>query len=204
MQGKIVQEKGYLLAFTRPLLYKKIILSTKKYNFFLRHSRETFDIIPHMKQDFDYRGSLILGMHDAIVSLTGLIAGLGIAFTNRNVIILSCIISSITASLSMGAANYLAVKTTNQSHALYAALYTACAYMATCILLILPFFVFSNRNIALLSVAAIAILIIYLFNRIFYTRGQFTRHFYEMLSICIAVSIISFAIGQTAKHFIGQ
>ena len=76
-----------------------------------------------MSTDFDYRGAMILGMHDAIVSLTGLIAGLGLAFSDRDVIILSCIISSITASLSMGAANYLAVKATNQQHAIYAALY---------------------------------------------------------------------------------
>ena len=136
-----------------------------------------------MKNNFDYRGSLILGMHDAIVSLTGLIAGLFFAFADKNIIILSCIISSITASLSMGAANYLAVKTVNKTHALHAALFTGLSYMITCFLLILPFFVFYNQNIAILCVFIITILIIYIFNFIFYEKGQFKRHFYEMLAI---------------------
>lgn len=155
-----------------------------------------------MKKVFDYRASIILGMHDAIVSLTGLIAGLALVFSDTNIIILSCIISSITASLSMGAANYLAVKATNREHALYAAFYTAGAYMATCVLLILPFFVFMGRTVALVSVAIIAIFIIYFFNRTFYTREQFRRHFYEMLAICTSVSIIAFVIGEAAKYFL--
>ena len=156
-----------------------------------------------MAKNFDYRGAMILGMHDAIVSLTGLIAGLGLAFSDRDVIILSCIISSITASLSMGAANYLAVKATNQQHAIYAALYTASAYMLTCVILILPFFIFVNRTAALISVGGLVILIIYLFNFVFYRHNQFYKHFYEMLAVCFTVSLVAFAIGQGAKYFLG-
>lgn len=155
-----------------------------------------------MLKRYDYKSAIILGMHDAIVSLTGLIAGLGLTFTNREVIILSCIISSITASLSMGAANYLAVKATDKEYALYAAFYTASAYMVTCFLLILPFFIFYNRTTAFLSVLIMVILIIYLFNVIFYKQNQFYKHFYEMLAICTSVSIIAFIIGQCAKYFL--
>ena len=156
-----------------------------------------------MKTNFDLKGPIILGMHDAIVSLTGLIAGLGIAFTDTNVIILSCIISSITASLSMGAANYLAVKATNKSCAIRAAFYTGAAYMITCILLVLPLLIFYNKNIAFLFVFIITILIIYLFNMIFYWHNSFYKHFYEMLGICSGVSIVSFLIGECAKIFLG-
>lgn len=156
-----------------------------------------------MTRKFDFRASIILGMHDAIVSLAGLIAGLGFTFTDTNVIILSCIIASITASLSMGAANYLAVKTHNKHNAVNAAIYTASAYMTTCALLILPLMVFYNRMVALLSVFITVICIIYLFNFIFYRKNQFTRHFYEMLTICLGVSLIAFIIGETAKYFLG-
>ena len=155
-----------------------------------------------MEKSFDYRGSIILGMHDAIVSLTGLIAGLGFAFSSRDVIILSCIISSITASLSMGAANYLAVKATNRAHALHAALFTAGAYMATCILLILPFLVFKNLMVAMAAVFVMVVFIIYAFNLFFYGKNRFYKHFYEMLIICTVVSIIAFAFGQGAKYFL--
>jgi len=153
-----------------------------------------------MKKAFDYTGSIILGMHDAIVSLTGMIAGLSFAFTNSNVIILSCIISSITASLSMGAANYLAVKATNKKHAIRAAICTCVAYMITCVILILPFLVFKNRLMAVLSVFVLSVLIIYFFNFIFFGNDRFYKHFYEMLTICFAVSLVAFLIGEAAKY----
>lgn len=152
-----------------------------------------------MRTHFDARSSIILGMHDAIVSLTGLIAGLSFAFTENNIIIVSCIISSITASLSMGAANYLAVKSVNRDKALRSALYTGSAYMITCALLILPFFVFNERAMALVSVVLMAILIILIFNRYCYSGSQFYKHFFEMLAICTIVSITAFFIGEIAS-----
>lgn len=160
-------------------------------------------ILAFMKNKFDAKSSIILGMHDALVSLTGLIAGLCFVFTDTTIIVISCIVSSITASLSMGAANYLAVKATNKENAMRAACYTAGAYMTTCALLILPFFIFSNRTLALLSVFFMVILVIYLFNATFYRKKLFYKHFYEMLIICFGVSLVAFAIGQGAKYFLG-
>ena len=146
------------------------------------------------------RGAIILGMHDAIVSLTGLIAGLSFAFTDFNIIIITCIISSVTASLSMGAANYLAVKSENKDRAIKSALFTAGAYMITCVLLILPFFVFNERAMALVSVVLMAIFIILIFNRCCYSGSQFYKHFFEMLFICTIVSITAFFIGEVASQ----
>lgn len=156
-----------------------------------------------MAKDFDSKSSIILGMHDAIVSLTGLIAGLFFAFTDTNIIVISCILSSITASLSMGAANYLAVKSFNKKIALKSALYTGASYMTTCILLIMPFFVINNRINALIAVFIIAVLIIFFFNRFFYNGMRFYRHFLEMLTICTIVSITAFFIGDAANHLFG-
>ena len=156
-----------------------------------------------MNKKFDYRASIILGMHDAIVSLTGLIAGLGLAFQNKTFIVLSCIIASITASLSMGAANYLAVKTTNKQHATTAALCTGGAYMMTCILLIFPFFILNDRTLTLCAVFLMALSIIFLFNLFFYKNQKFYKNFSEMVIICTLVSVISFVIGYGAKYFFG-
>lgn len=155
-------------------------------------------------ENYNCKSAIILGMHDAIVSLTGLIAGLFFAFTDTNIIVISCILSSITASLSMGASNYLAVKSVNANKALSAALYTGIAYMATCILLVLPFLIFSDTNyFALISVILTVILIIFFFNLFFYRKRKFYKHFFEMLSICTIVSIIAFFIGDFASKFIG-
>ena len=156
-----------------------------------------------MKNSRNCRGAIILGMHDAIVSLTGLIAGLFFAFTDSNIIIISCIISSITASISMGAANYLAVKTTNQESALKSAIYTSVAYMTTCILLILPFFVFKDRATTLIAIVCMAIFIIFAFNLCCYRGKVFYKHFFEMLSICTIVSIVAFFIGEIASQIFG-
>ena len=156
-----------------------------------------------MANHFDSKPSIILGMHDAIVSLTGLIAGLYFAFADINIIIISCIVSSATASLSMAAANYLAVKTVNKNIAMISALYTGIAYMMTCILLVLPFFILSTKSNALIFVFIIAILIIYFFNRFFYFGKSFYKHFFEMLSICTIVSISAFLIGEIANIIFG-
>jgi VIT1/CCC1 family predicted Fe2+/Mn2+ transporter len=156
-----------------------------------------------MANKFDSKSAIILGMHDALVSLTGLIAGLYFAFSNTSIIIISCILSSITAALSMGAANYLAVKTTNKKHALISAFYTGGAYMTTCIFLILPFLIFMKHSTALIATLITAIFIIYFFNRFFYRGKYFYKHFFEMLTICTIVSIAAFFIGEIASQIFG-
>lgn len=166
--------------------------------FCLLHNGKIFCMEKH-----NYKSAIILGMHDAIVSLTGLIAGLFFAFTDANIIIITCIISSITASLSMGAANYLAVKSENHEKAMRSALYTGFAYIITCVFLLLPFFVIHDRTTTLISVILMAIFIIFLFNKCCYTGTQFYKHFFEMLSICTIVSISAFFIGEIASKIFG-
>ena len=162
-----------------------------------------YAILKSMANNFKIKPAIILGMHDAIVSLLGLIAGLYFAFTDTNVIIISCIITSITASLSMGAANYLAVKSDGADNPLKSGLYTGLAYLATCAALILPFFIFYHQTVAIVSVFAIAILIIYLFNMVFYHGREFYRHFFEMLAVCTIVSVAAFIIGEIAHYLFG-
>ena len=156
-----------------------------------------------MTNKFNPKSAIILGMHDAIVSLLGLIAGLYFAFTDIKIIIISCVIASITAALSMGAANYLAVRATETGHALKSGIWTGFSYVATCAWLISPFFVCPNRNVAIVAVCLIAVLIIYVFNRTFYSGRSFYRHFAEMLAICITISVIAFLIGEIASRMFG-
>jgi len=156
-----------------------------------------------MRKNSNCRAAIILGMHDAIVSLTGLIAGLFFAFKDSNIIIISCIISSITAALSMGAANYLATKTINREHAIQSASYTFAAYMITCVLLILPFFVFRDRTTTLTAVIFVAIFIIFAFNWCCYNGKTFRRNFIEMFCICTIVSVFAFFIGEIANQIFG-
>ena len=157
------------------------------------------------KDKFNSAGAIVLGMHDALVSLTGLIAGLAVAMADRYSIILTAIIASITASLSMGASNYLSVRAGGEKHAFINALYTGGAYMATCILLIIPFFIFENRATELTIMFAIAVSEIFLFNY-FLGRIQnkpYMKNFIEMLCVCAGVSIVAFFIGLCANVCLG-
>lgn len=157
------------------------------------------------KNNFKSAGAIVLGMHDALVSLTGLIAGLAVAMADRYYIILTAIIASVTASLSMGASNYLSVRAGGGKHAFINALYTGGAYMATCILLIIPFFIFENRATELVMMFAIAITEIFLFNYFLGHAQQrpYMRPFLEMLGICTGVSIVAFFIGLCANICLG-
>ena len=157
------------------------------------------------KDKFNSAGAIVLGMHDALVSLTGLIAGLAVAMADRYVIILTAVIASVTASLSMGASNYLAVRTDGGRRAFISALYTGVAYMATCAVLIVPFFVFENRAVEMVLMFTIAVAEIFGFN---YYLGcvnhrPYMRKFLEMLGVCAGVSVIAFLIGLGANKYLG-
>ena len=157
------------------------------------------------KDKFNSAGAIVLGMHDALVSLTGLIAGLAVAMADRYVIILTAVIASVTASLSMGASNYLAVRTDGGRRAIISALYTGVAYMATCAVLIVPFFVFENRAVEMVLMFTIAVAEIFGFN---YYLGRvnhrpYMRKFLEMLGVCAGVSVIAFLIGLGANKYLG-
>lgn len=165
------------------------------------------DILGRMahKNNFCSAGAFVLGMHDALVSLTGLIVGLAVAMADRHAIILTSIIASITASLSMAASNYLAQRTNNNSHAIRDAIYTGGAYMATCVLLILPFVIFQNRTVEIVAMFGVAGIEIFTFNWFLgRTRKRpYIRKFLEMLGLCIGVSIVAFFIGLGAHVCLG-
>lgn len=158
-----------------------------------------------MKKIQIHAGAIILGMHDALVSLTGLISGLTFALANQKIIILSAIIASATAALSMGASEYLAEKTRHNKYAIRTGIITSSAYAITCVILLIPFYMTNKTNIALLASLAIAVLIIFCCN--FFIRRahnrRWWRHAIEMLIICTIVSVIAFLIGDVAHKILG-
>jgi VIT1/CCC1 family predicted Fe2+/Mn2+ transporter len=144
-------------------------------------------------------------MHDALVSQTGIIAGLTFALADGHVIILTGVIAAASASLSMAASNYLAQKTNEDKSAASAGLYTGASYLITAALLIAPFAVFSDKYHAFGASLAVAVCVIFLFNycvsRV--RRRPFFGLFIEMSGICAFVSVIAFAIGRAAGYFLG-
>lgn len=158
-----------------------------------------------MQQKFQAAGPFVLGMHDALVSLTGTIGGLTFALANRQAIILSAIIASVAAGLSMGASCYLAEKTNANIFAARAGIVTGVAYIGTCVVLILPFLFLENTRTALVWSLVMGVGIIFGCNWcIGWRRKQnYWRGAIEMLVVCSGVCIISFLVGELAKFALG-
>ena len=63
------------------------------------------------EEKLQYIGSVVLGLNDALVELTGTLAGLTFALQNTKLIGVAGLITGIAASLSMAASEYLSTKT---------------------------------------------------------------------------------------------
>ncbi len=154
-----------------------------------------------------YVGALVLGLNDALVELTGTIAGLTFALASTRLVALSGIITGVSATLSMAASNYLAERANGNARALKSSVYTGVAYLITVILMVLPYLLLPNSlYIAAFGIMlSVVVLIILVFNYyISVAQGlPFLRRFGEMALISLGVAFISFIIGMIAKKLIG-
>ncbi len=154
-----------------------------------------------------YAGSVVLGLNDALVELTGALAGFTLAFQNTRIIALTGLITGISAAFSMASSEYLSQRSDVEStlSPSKSALYTGTAYIVTVAALVAPFFLISHFLIAMAVTLAVAISIILCFNFYICTAKDmpFRRHFLEMLAISLGVTLLSFGVGLAVKHFIG-
>jgi VIT1/CCC1 family predicted Fe2+/Mn2+ transporter len=159
-----------------------------------------------------YTGSIVLGLNDALVELTGALAGLTLALQNTRLIALTGSITGIAAALSMGASEYLSTRaeeTTQEGptekHPVRASLYTGAAYLVTVVLLILPYLLLDNYYVCLGCALAGALIIIAFFN--YYVSvaqdEPFRERFLEMAGLSFAVAGFSFLIGFAIRQFLG-
>lgn len=154
-----------------------------------------------------YAGSMVLGLNDALVELTGSLAGFTFAFANPKMVALTGLITGISAAFSMASSEYLSQRSepTPGVSAVKSAVYTGITYLVAVILLVLPFFCF---NVALYSLAVtlcIVVLIILAFNYYICIAKDmnFKRHFLEMLIVSLSVTVLSFGVGVIVKNVFG-
>ena len=169
-----------------------------------RHEQELIHMINEEK--LQYVSSIVLGINDALVELTGALAGLTLALQNSRLIAVTGLITGIAASFSMAASEYLSTKSGEEvkdKNPLRAAIYTGIAYIFTVIFLILPFLLATNLYLALGLTIAVAILIILLFT--FYIAVaknlNFKKRFAEMALISLSIAALSFGIGYLIRIF---
>lgn len=153
----------------------------------------------------EYAGSLVLGMNDALVELTGALAGLTLALQDTRLIALTGYIIGIAAAMSMGASEYLSSKEEEKQNPFRASLYTGTAYLVTVLILVTPYVFISNVFVALATALVLGLMIIFVFNAYISVlkNASFRRKFSEMAIISITFAAINFGIGFAVRYFFG-
>ncbi|MDO5845294.1 MAG: VIT1/CCC1 transporter family protein [Methanocorpusculum sp.] len=171
-----------------------------------RHHEEELEAMLD-EERLHYVGSMVLGLNDALVELTGAIAGVTFALANTRLVALTGLITGISATLSMAASNYLAERASGNENALKSSAYTGAAYLITVALLVLPYILLPEDmyGAAFAVMIAVVLLIILFFNYyISVAKSEpFFRRFGEMAAISLSVAVISFVIGILAKMLLG-
>jgi VIT1/CCC1 family predicted Fe2+/Mn2+ transporter len=157
------------------------------------------------EEKLQYVGSIVLGLNDALVELTGALAGFTLTLGQTKIISMAGLVTGISAAFSMAASDYLSSKAENDPRAKKSAIYTGVAYLITVVLLILPFLLASSKFLALGLTLAIAILIIFCFNYYISVAKElnFRQRFLEMTTISLSVAAFSFLVGYLLKTLLG-
>jgi len=154
-----------------------------------------------------YAGSVVLGLNDALVELTGALAGLTLALQDGKLIALSGMITGVAASMSMAASEYLSTRSeTTDKHPVRAAIYTGIAYIVTVALLVLPYLISPETYILDLVIAlATGVVIIAVFNYYISVAKDepFRARFLEMAVLSLSVAAFSFGIGYLIRLWLG-
>ncbi|HWR24392.1 MAG TPA: VIT1/CCC1 transporter family protein [Feifaniaceae bacterium] len=154
-----------------------------------------------------YVGDMVLGMNDALVELTGALAGYTLAMQNTGLIAMAGLITGVSATLSMTASGYLSSREAGDKNPVKSSVYTGVAYLVTVALLIIPYLLFPAEGYfwALGVTLLIALAIIAGFN--YYTSvvrdRPFKRSFLAMAAISLGVAAISFGVGLIVKNVLG-
>jgi len=177
-----------------------------------QHENELISMINEEK--LKYLGSIVLGLNDALVELTGTLAGLTFALQNAKLVGVAGLITGIAASLSMAASEYLSTKAEGalrqgsgqgDKNPLKASIYTGFAYVLAVTVLILPFLLLANPFVSLMLALAGAVVLIFVFTFYFSVvrSVSFKRRFMEMVLISLGVAFLSFMIGLAVRQFLG-
>jgi VIT1/CCC1 family predicted Fe2+/Mn2+ transporter len=172
-----------------------------------KHESELINMISEEK--LNYAGSIVLGLNDALVEITSTIAGITFTMQNSKLIATTGLIMGIAASLSMAASEYLSTKTgeekKSKKNPITALLYTGISYILAVILIVLPYFIFSNVYIALAAMLLTALTIIFLFT--FYISVakdvSFKKRFLEMAGVSMGIATFTFLIGIIVRIIFG-
>lgn len=170
-----------------------------------RHEKELYNMLD--EERLHYIGAMVLGLNDALVELTGAIAGVTFALANTRLVALTGIITGVSATFSMAASNYLAERADNNPKALKSSIYTGMAYLVTVALLVLPYLLFPiHMYVAAFAVMIATVIFIIMFFNYYISVAKeepFLKNFLTMAVISLTVAVVSYIIGVLAKNLLG-
>ncbi len=156
------------------------------------------------EERLEYIGSIVLGMNDALVELTGTLVGVAFAVKNNVLIAITGVIMGIAAALSMAASNYFSEKEEGRKDPIKSAVYTGIAYILVVFILVSPFLFLKDIVISVGIMLALTVFIIAIYT--FYVstvKGEkFLNRFAEMFLVVGVVTIVSFLLGNFIQSFI--
>ena len=159
------------------------------------------------EESLQYVGSMVLGLNDALVELTGSLAGFTFAMQNTRLIALSGLIIGISATFSMASSEFLAARSEGRSDALKSCTYTGIAYLFTVVALILPYLLLGTSQYIAALICMLAVVVLIIAGFTYYTSvaldQPFRSRFMEMALISIGVAVMSFFVGILAKQLLG-
>jgi VIT1/CCC1 family predicted Fe2+/Mn2+ transporter len=167
------------------------------------HENQLIDLID--EERLRYVGSMVLGLNDALVELTGVLAGFTLALQETRLVAVAGLITGVAGSFSMAASEYLSTKSELSSkNPFKAAIYTCLTYLFTVSFLILPYLligdIYSCLGLSILN----AIIVIFLFT--FYISIakdlSFKKRFLEMTMISLGIAFLTFTIGFFIRMFL--
>ncbi len=164
------------------------------------HEKKLIDMMD--EERLRYVGSVVRGLSDALVELSGALAGFTLALKNTRLVAMVGLITGVAASLSMAASEYLATKSEEGFlNPFKASFYTSIAYILTVLCLIFPYLFFTDIYLSLGLMIFNAIIIIFIFT--FYISVSkdvpFTKRFLEMVLISLGIAVLAFAIGYLIR-----
>ena len=169
----------------------------------IKHERALISMIKEEK--IEYVGSMVLGLNDALVELTGALAGLSFALQNTRLIGVVGLITGLAAAMSMASSEYLSRKSEKFDKPGKAATYTGFAYLLTVILLIIPYFITDIYYFALFGTLSLGVFAIFIFTFFVSVVNElsFKRMFSEMVAMSFGIAGISFMIGVLMRAIFG-
>lgn len=174
-------------------IFKNILLDENK------HENELLSLIDEEKVNFI--GSIVLGINDALIELTGALAGLTFTLKNSSLIFVVGFITGFAATLSMASSEYLSKKAEKDKNAGKASIYTGITYILTVVLLMFPYLIFKNYTVAFIITLIMAILVILITSFFVSTVKElsFKNRFIEMAFLSLGIAFVSYIFGYVLR-----